>query len=301
MDDRTANLSWIQSAFLLGFEEGRKESTGVSDAELQRRRHTLYATIIQAGVDRLDLQGLGTDNVRGPLAKRLVDTTLGKAWAEYFLIVNEAFGLLGDSEQLVGKDDMLRGFLADLLFALHNRHSLVMLSGLPNVSELQSELPVELFIPVRNLFSAITTTDDELPGVRYDVSPKAVVQYEEILASSLYIDYKAASKGLESSTHPQQQALQDVRTTAARLAKRNAALLTPTKSRVSILQFTAKIVDTILGGLPGKLAGIAADLGSKAMAQEYRFTIYDFSGNIRDIYRIHRASHDSAESTQKEA
>lgn len=294
MKKRIAIFSPSQHSFLMGFEWYLNNEKIATKEELEQRRQLLYSTMIQAGVDQLDV-GINPfeENVEGPLSTRIKNMPFDKVWTEYHNILDEVFAtdLKNEEDDNASLDfRIMKMFIADLLYALNKKRSLVIIPGIPNITQYDGKFSVSNIIPLQNLIDTITTIENDLPVTRHNLTHNSIIKYEEILTSSLFEKYRTNSSMLEASTNNQNTVLENIRDSASHLVSHNSRLLKLRKARISILNIGTKIIDVVFGSLPGKLADVATSLATNAIQDDFRLTIYDMSNKIHDIYKFDKSS-----------
>jgi hypothetical protein len=102
----------------------------------------------------------------------------------------------------------------------------------------------------------------------------------------MFVDYERASLALEDNRHSPTKTVEGIRHTVERLVSENERLLRSKQVPMLLLSITAKSIDGVLGALPGKLAGVVADLAKPFLEDGRRLVIYDFSKTLGESYRI---------------
>ena len=91
---------------------------------------------------------------------------------------------------------------------------------------------------------------------------------------------------------------------ARALVRNNPKVLFVRRSSIGLLNFTPKIVDALLGKLPGAIAEMAANLGDSYLEDRRRIVVYDFGnimlhGTLSYVARMFHESEGSAQTEEK--
>ncbi len=174
-------------------------------------------------------------------------------------------------------------FLSDLLDAMANNSSLLLPSGLPKIKKIKPLLPSELRVPVVNLLGLLKPIAVAGLGQSHNVEREDVERLQEILRSDLFQDYSKDQALLNDAATPLPSALSSIIRTANELSQRNSRQLSVRKSAAAILRLTPAIVDTVLGKLPGSLAGAAAKLGLETLEDRRRVVVHSCKSMLRQL------------------
>lgn len=250
-----------------------------------------YATAFQAGIDELVVPETMTTDVVAQsafLAARTKGIPLTRC-APYILVETAFSAHLPDGWLL--RDDFsfarfLYWFVADLLIATSEGASILHLSlrhSVPTLEKAESLLLSELFVPLRNLFAAITCVEPSSPVPQKSISTDDIQRFNAIISSDLFNRYSASQSSLDDSTIPLTTALPVVVSAGQKLFSQNNSLLALKRVSVSILEVTPKLVDAVFGKIPGVLAEVVAKLSISLLESRRRVVIYDFQEPIKGI------------------
>lgn len=282
MSIRSAVLGPLFSAHLRGYEEG--VSKLMDRSVTLRRRDLLYGSMIQAGVDQIKL--VLADETTRPVSELLrarikAPKKADPMWGRCFILVYEAFEANRHASQAQGIPPEFH-FLVELLYAMHRRQNMISFCGFPSPNSIRL-LPAELALPITGLLQAFQILAPSLPNLR-SAELADVARFESVLASTMFVDYERASLAIEDSNHPLTKTLKGIQPTVERLVSTNERLLRSKQVPLLLLSMTAKLIDGVFGALPGKLAGVVADLAKPFLVDGRRLVIYDFSQTLSESY-----------------
>jgi hypothetical protein len=278
--------------FGLGVLHGLSQALSIAGKTTQEHGPDLeaifYATAFQAGIDEFMVPEL--EETLRPTSDFLVDRTsyvAAKRSDKHWRVVDAAFSayLPDDWEQNIEYSSVWRiqSLVVDLLDAMSAGASLLAPDGIPDMAEIEMQLPDELSIPVRSLLSAISELPTSGLVFQRTVASEDVERFNEIISSDLFSKYAAAHSLLDSLDAPAPQVLPMVVSSARSIFRRHKKLLKLRTSGIGILQLTPKFVDTVFGRLPGLLAEVAAKLGGSLLESRRRIVIYDFEATLKDV------------------
>jgi hypothetical protein len=279
---RSAVMGPLDSARLHGFETAVSELMDRSFT--LRRRDLLYGSMIQAGVDQIKL--VLADETTSPVSELLrarikAPKKADPMWGRCFILVHEAFEANRKTSQAQAIPPEFL-FLVDLLYTMHRRQNMISFVGFPSPNAIRL-LPAELALPIASLLQEFQNLSPSLPNLR-SAELADVARFESVLASTMFVDYERASLAIEDNNHSLTRTLEGIRPTVERLVSKNERLLRSKQVPLLLLSITAKLIDGVFGALPGKLAGVAADLAKPFLVDGRRLVIYDFSKTLRESY-----------------
>jgi hypothetical protein len=138
-------------------------------------------------------------------------------------------------------------------------------------------------MPIQNLFNCVETVEATVACQIQSIRESDVELLQEILTSKLFESYEAASSTLEDSSTDIGEARRYIEKAAIKLCERNKILLRLQRTPVVLLSITEKIIDTTFGGLSGKLAGVASELGKEYLVGHGRVVLYNCSKMVSSI------------------
>lgn len=283
--NRIAVIEPLALSGLIGIEDAFAKVPDSTQAQIARRRDVLWGSMIQAGVDQirfvLEDEVLTTQSPM--LRKRFhIPEKADPTWAQVFMAVHSSLEPFWISE-LDREMHKVQAFLVQALYSLQKRNSLILFSSIPGPNVL-AKVPPEIRIPVMALLSQFQPTRLNLTAVKYEVPVVDVARFEEVFLSRLFDDYSTASLQLDNSKAEVRNSLELVQRTAKKLTERNASLLTTKESDLSLLTITSKLIDMILGSLPGKIAEIAVQYAEYARKENMRLVVYDFRPVLYELH-----------------
>lgn len=172
---------------------------------------------------------------------------------------------------------LLEQFLTSLCFAMDRNTSAITLYGIPKINSLKGLLPPELLIPIKNFLFMIESEQIKLPLPRSNITKENFEILIDIISSKSFSEYSLQQWQLESSVISSKTALNKVRNTGREIFRRNVRFLGLRQTAISLLPVTAKIIDVVLGRLPGTLAEYSARQAEKFLNDQRRIVVYDAS------------------------
>lgn len=291
---RKAFLSVYQLGHLHGLSEGFKAVIKTSSQENTKGsvdlERVFFVAAYQAGVDRFIVPpGNPNGILQSSFMKQRTDFRLPKHFLNYYQAVHKAFDvcLPAGWER---KEELLEAvkakyFLVDLLCAMSMRTPLLCSSGLPNVSELEKQLPGDFGMLITALFSRIKTVETAGAIPRYEVLSHDVQRFEDIMTGGLYHGYAVAHSALDDASQPLEAALRAVEQSAGEIVKYNNRSLGLHRLAVSSLQITPKLLETVFPKFMSVLSEPLSKLGVEFLEARRRLTIFDLNSTMTKVFR----------------
>lgn len=177
----------------------------------------------------------------------------------------------------------LESFLTDLLLSLERKRSMVLILGVPDLTETEGLIPPEIFYPVQNLLNAFDSETTTLPLPRSSISAKNVSEFRDIITSDLFSQYVLAHQKLDNNKLARRKVISDITKVGHSLFQEYKRLLYLKDIAILSLPVTAKAIDLVFGKLAGILAGYAADQLNNWLKNEKRIILYDFHPKFLEI------------------
>jgi hypothetical protein len=260
-----------------------------------------YSCVLQAGIERLDIASLDfPENVTPPKLTRFLKRndifppTLSKRVAqvdtpELESIFYRVQFCLGSNLELPAKTIRkkaplldLQAFLVELLLAAQRKQNLVCFGRLPQVSSLESILPVDFFLPFKNLLQTLERSVINLPAVKGSLSIQDINLFEQIIVGHAFRRYEQHHTILDENRRSIERAVQAIEKETRHLVTQNPRLLRTKHAIISLLPISAKIIDTIFGKLPGDLAEFCTKWLTEWLKDNKRIVIYEFA-DLREM------------------
>jgi hypothetical protein len=249
-----------------------------------------YSSMLQAGIDKIDLIPF-TEKDRtspSPFVQKHLSFRSGKEWAEAFFTVHKFFTDHHPFYAIGGKghDDEvsnLFAFLVDLLAALSSHRNLLHTSKVPDPNELVGKLPPEILLPITNLLNTFEKVGPSLLSPRMTIDQDNVVLFQEMIASQRFSEYKTTHSAFEDPAVPTTVSSRQVSEATRLICSRNRRWVKGRKIIVSVLPFSARIVDMIFGALPGKLAEQFSRMTEEWLTRNQRMVVYELDGISKQL------------------
>lgn len=278
----------FQLGALSGASDVLKMAEELSDQPGFDLESVFYASAFQAGVDRF----LFPESTSIPLPssefvrKRIELFGKTPSIVHSQMVADSLSRVLPENWQ---KDEKfsnvwsLNCFLADLLDTMALKSSYLAVWGIPDPAELEGQLPPELFVPVEQFLKSFQVLQTAFPAVQRSVTREEFGRLCQILQSDIFKTYSENQSHFDTATIPVDQALSEVSLTGRKLVADNPRLLSLTKSGLSVLSLSAKLIDAVFGKIPGAAAEGFAKLGQQLLDQDRRIVIYDFSSSVKGL------------------
>lgn len=245
-------------------------------------QHLVYSSLIQAGLDEIVVQsGFKEHMPASDLILKRVNSSNLTYWKNSFTLVESALSGLVD-ENTKDKDIMnaitsLKFFLTDLLAALGDQNSVIMVIPFPKIEVLDAHLPPELFTPIKNLFSCFQHVKSTVATPRIDVLRDDIGRFQEVFSSTSFEYYVSQQSKLDNSDTEIQVASQAISSAAKKLCSKYKRSLVTEKIASILLPISSQTVDTVLGQLPGELAEQTCSAAENWITRKKRLSIYNLN------------------------
>ena len=174
----------------------------------------------------------------------------------------------------------LEYFLGDLFVALRENVGIASVS-VPEPETYRGILPAELLMPISSLLSSIQTHGSAGPVPRFLMERTQIQDLEEIFKGNDFGAYSDAQAQLADDSQPPLKALSRARSLAATVQEKYLNRIKLSRMGLSMLPVVPKLVDSVFGKLPGRIAEYFAKVAEPLLDQRRRIVIYDCS-SIRD-------------------
>jgi hypothetical protein len=266
----------------LAREGGVNQMTQAADRYCGIVPTMVYASLLQAGVDRVELSS-GFQFGALPQFGGRVKVIGIDAWAKANNRISTAFQNVPPKIHELENLSLLFLFLTELMNALDTRCHVGWTDRVPT-SELCDELlPTMLAIPIGHLLSTLRVVEPFVVMPRLQLERTDVVLLDEILASDAFRNYVSAHSLLDNADIPVHDAVAAVSESANTLVALDTALLKYQRTTAHVVQITAKLV-SLLGSVSGVLAEALANALTEALNERRRIVIYDLRLILGRIY-----------------
>lgn len=244
--------------------------------------------MIQMGIDRIEITKY--DEIHFPNKQLLgsrVTNNSGASWAEAYMLLAKLFEkhIPDFNPEKPNPDEIceLIQFLSEVLYALAERRSLAVLWPIPNWTSIRERLPIELLLPIDQLFSGFHNISTNSPYLQTTVTRDSVERFQEVIRSDLFENYAKSRSLLERLTNNENKAVKYVNEAAQALCDQYSRLLQRRNLITSLLPFTAKVVSNTLGELPGHVAEFASTVASQWENANQQLVIYELDPIVKKI------------------
>lgn len=288
MRKRTANVSLIHRAGLAGMESQIKNSFEVKSD--QYHDTVIYHSLIQAGVHSIRCID-GASLVQPDLiAKDRIKNCDGEEFFNLLKSINEMLekhAVNGKQSTEQSKLFILGLFLTDLIYSLKTDAAMVEVLPLPKVESYNGLVSPHMLSVIGNLLPSVTPVDVLTPIPQLSLKANEVELFEELIESHIFSTYSNAHGNLEHVHQTDVAILADVSMKAKSVWQRFSNTVDLKQLTLSLMPITKNLADKVLTGLPGAIAGLLADVLTKAAQQEKRIVIYDYGRSHQALLVAH--------------
>jgi len=178
-------------------------------------------------------------------------------------------------------------FLTDLIYSLQTDAAMLTVLPLPKVENYYGQVSPHILSALGNLLPHVTPAEVLTPIPQLSVKASEVEVFEELIESQIFSAYSSAHGGLESIRESDVAILDEVSVKAKSVWQRFSNTVDLKKLTLTLMPITKTLADKVLTGLPGTVAGLLADVLTKAALQEKRIVIYDYGRSHQDLLMAH--------------
>jgi hypothetical protein len=274
MNSRTVLLGKTHADILFGVEailNAGASRKGIKDVDY---RGIFYAYMIQTGIEKVEMLDTHVGYSNSEFIKRRTVSIPEDTWRSTYRKLRDAFTQPVENSHNYPPDQLLR-FLTDLMLAIERKSNLVMTGiGMPDISELERTLPLELFIPLKIFFGTIESESANLPLPQDFISIDNFNRLQDIILSDLFNHYSSTHEAFEDGRVLKLNAIKSVEKAGYLLLERNQKYLKAQQLAVSLIPITSKIIDAVFGKFPGILADFFVQQLSEWLKDNRRIVIY---------------------------
>jgi hypothetical protein len=272
---------------------------GVNHPDMLKHRNPInveaiiFSSMIQCGIERFEMPHFDDplfDNLNSKFLTSRIDYLSTKDEGNSLETVVNTFQKYLPEEY---KHDMkympvrqIQYLIADLVFSLEHKTSILSLPSIPKISQIENLLPPELLFPIKNLLSSFEQLNPSLPYPKLSIPSSQIARFEQIINSDLFSSYSSKHSELEKLSIAKENALNNIVESGKIIFQKNLDYLQLKNIILSVLPLTAKGIDIFFGKLPGSLAYYLANTLSNLLKDEHRIIIYQFNPIWNDLYAI---------------
>lgn len=285
---RTANVSMVHQAGLAGMESKIRDAFGIKAD--QYHDTVVYHALIQAGVHSIRRIDGTTPVLPGLVVNERITACVGSEYYNLLRTIQEMLekhAVNGKQSAEQNKLFTLSLFLTDLIYSLQTDAAMVTVLPLPKVENYYGRISPHILSAIGNLLPRVTPTEVLTPIPQLSVKASEVEVFEELIESQIFSAYSNAHGGLESIRESDVAILDDVSVKAKSVWQRFSNTVDLKKLTLALMPITKTLADKVLTDLPGTVAGLLADVLTKAAQQEKRIVIYDYGRSHQDLLMAH--------------
>lgn len=255
--------------------------------------NAMCASLLQAGARRVLIPGGHAPAfTKSHFLLERIDTSrherADKAWLRVVELFKGAIDTLPPSlEKKLPSPTRVQFFVADMVRSFEAGTSMVVAIEPPHSDQDVLWLPIDLRIPIQNILRAMRPT--EVPSVvpTIELGRKDLQLLTELFESDLYAAYSSSHELLTTTEVSTSDAVGEIGSRATALARSFGKRLSTSKSLVSLLPSTPKLVEGISGKLTGALATALVGPLTTWLTARSRLVIYRFEPAINVISTAH--------------
>jgi len=292
MAQHSAILGPLQLTYIQGFGAAMNVEPFLETGDPIELSPLVLSTLLQAGLDRVEvLTDTLLKDVQDPWLRERIEVDHSADWVRAFMIVNELFAPYRDrvSEEANRGLGDLESFLIDFIYAVHRRRDMIVAMRFPSVEQLKGVLPARILTPIRHLLSSCSVTKSNLVLPRVSIALRDAAVFQGIMLSSEFSSYCTAHSNFGTSTESVEVAKASIEDAASVLRNQNARVLFKRRTPLTLLDFSAKFIDVVVGGLPGKLANMLSDGAVHWVQNERRLVIYQLNQALSEMMQARAA------------
>lgn len=241
------------------------------------------SSLIQSGLDQLLLPEKATIKLTtNPSIEKRIKKIEVPSFEKTSLLVSE---LLRENRLPNATHEStiwLWAFLVEFLYALQLRQPMVSFFKPPAPESFLPFLKTEIAIPIQNLLKSFNPVDLDVATQSLSISLRDATVFENIVCDNLYDRYVIAHSGLDDSSRKIQTAQADIASASKNIAKRHNAIRIESAT-IGMLTFSSKFIDTVLGGIPGKLGQELVVRADEYLQDRQRLVIYQYDDLVSKI------------------
>jgi hypothetical protein len=285
---RRGLLGPFQLGALNAFQSVLKSTETATGRRTCNIESLFYVTAFQVGIDQfLMLSMKDEDRPKSAFVRARTAFIATKRAVLYHSAIRNVFSnyLPNDWE----RDDEFSAvwqwsaFLVDLICAMEHGASLLAISGIPKVSDVEALLPSELLLPITTLANTFETVQVPSIAPTTNINRDDIERFQALMLSDLFSGYVRAQETLEDEGVTPPGAVASIIQAGRQIVKTCPLVLAMRQSVASILSLTPELVDAAFGHLLGALTGIAAKLGSDYRERRRRVVVYDFEDQVLSV------------------
>lgn len=262
------NLGWIKAANISLNHKAFLEYLPKVDFE-----SLIYSSLIQCGASQFEVDPIFIDKIpQNEFIKKRFRIAPKKVIKIRNLVYMSFYNLLKSQAQV---DELHRiiNFIADLLIAVERKCAVISFKGIPDIKDLRSKLPAELYLPIYTLLNSFQEISMVTPIPKVSASREQVERFREILESNVYANYMEKHSLLGSSSKLTNSTLKSLNSISKNVVNKFTDSVKLKKISVSLLSTSANLIETIWGKLPGSVANFAIRLFS-SIDTDKRVVVY---------------------------
>jgi len=248
-----------------------------------------YASILQAGVNKLELPMYPEDPIEGffddvaPTSKYLENRVRCTRVEDLVFITSFVSMAFGQDVTDVSEDTEVDAayatiilFLTELLLAVRMKRNIVSVRPLPTYEYVEPSIPIDLSLPIKNLLEMLQPTSLKVASSVKECDASNIKLFDDLIISSAYKQYMNSHAALDENKIDPEKARNIIYKASRELAYRFPSLVTIKETIANVLPVTTKLIDAVFGQLPAKVADAFVKLLEYWLKNGRRIVIYEF-------------------------
>ena len=280
-------LGPLQHAYLAGMTAGQKHAAAEHGLEiLVPADRMFYICAFQAGVERFICGSVHDGAQQLPFLRPRLSRPKGKLEIGLIARVSDAIKAHSLSQEDCDGLSDISAFLTSLLGAMQHNAAMLSVMPLPDPAEISRLVAPGLAMPLIQLIAELKPVAESLPIPISAVDRSNVSRFQELLDTDTFSAYSGSHETFNDERNETATSLSLIRDTGNALIEKGRGVLTRKPMLIHLLNVFPKIVDNILGKLPGALAQLATDAAQGHMRDQQRVIIYQFDEWITKALRF---------------
>lgn len=212
----------------------------------------LYSSLMQTGANVIEIISDPSNLLEHSKAikKRVIESNK-KDYGELSSTINKIFSKYTkkaekSNKKLVSTLENAQVFIVDLLFSARRGSDFLFAGELPNIKPFKSFLQPDLYCPLQNILSLVTTQGLFVSSPISSILKSEVTKFDSIINSDIYLEYSKSHKLLE--IYSLKKIADSIKLNTEKLIAANPTLLSIYNNLTSLIPLS-KLVDPKFGEL----------------------------------------------------
>lgn len=279
---RSAFISPLQMFALSVIDYGFNYAFEKTGAEKLDIRPVVLSTLIQSGLDHLLISKNTQLSGMLPSIRKRIKKISNPTSNDVIPHLRQFFPTR-DVAEANGTSLFLWAFMVETLNALRLRKPVILFVPTDAFETEAERMDPRIGAPIASFVKSFESVDLKVAAPTFAVSTRNAAIFESIVCDSVYDRYLTSHSGLEDSSKSLASSASDVALMSRAVRARHRMIRIESVSATA-LTITAKLIDTVLGGLPGKIGEELAKEAEAYLQNRQRLIVYKCSTHMIQIY-----------------